>query len=525
MIPGKEYKPEDILEAAWRRRWYIVLPFVIISALTVLVAELLPDRFRSEAMLQVISQQVPDSYVKSTVTQRLDSRLDAMAQMILSRTKLEQIVQEFNLYPKERQRLIMEDVIERMRNEDILIGNRGGRINGNAFTVGFLASDPKTAMLVTERLAGLFIRENLEETSVIAEQTDQFLQSQLDDTRRQLKDYEKRLEDFRRANPGRMPAEVQTSQQQLAAAQTQLQSLQDSINRDRDRQLTVQQLLADLSNAATPPAPAVVENAAPGQPISAAKQLENARAVLRAMQGRGFTPDHPDVKIQKRLISDLEQKAAAESLQQPVSPVNPDPAKASRAGDLQAELTTLEHRIETKQETEKSLLASITQYRQRLESVPTVETKLTELMRDYNTLQTTYQSLLTKSQEARIASNMQRRQIGEQFRIVDAARLPQRPTSPNRLQIIALGCFGGFALGLGLALLLEYRDKSLRSEEDVVFALALPVLALVPTMLSRDQRNKMRRNRLLIAVSAGAAFMCSVAIVVWKFQTIAEWMR
>jgi uncharacterized protein involved in exopolysaccharide biosynthesis len=120
---------------------------------------------------------------------------------------------------------------------------------------------------------------------------------------------------------------------------------------------------------------------------------------------------------------------------------------------------------------------------------------------------------------------MQRRQIGEQFRIVDAARLPQRPTSPNRLQIIALGCFGGFALGLGLALLLEYRDKSLRSEEDVVFALALPVLALVPPMLSRDQRRRIRRNRLLIAISAGAAFVCSAVIVAWKFQTIAEWIR
>src|SRR5262249_8173672 len=156
----------------------------------------------------------------------------------------------------------------------------------------------------------------------------------------------------------------------------QLQALQDSINRDRDRQLTVQQLLADLANTATP-TPAASEAATPAQPLSAAKQLENARVVLRNMETRGFTPDHPDVKIQKRLIRDLEQKAAAESLQQPVSPLTGDAAKSARADELQAELTMLQHRIETKQETEKSLLAAITQYRQRLEAVPTVETKLT----------------------------------------------------------------------------------------------------------------------------------------------------
>jgi polysaccharide chain length determinant protein (PEP-CTERM system associated) len=523
VIPGKQYKPEDILEAAWRRRWYIVLPFVIISAVSVLLAELLPDRYRSEALLQVIAQQVPSDYVKSTVTQRLDSRVNAMAQSILSRTKLEQIVQDFNLYPRERRRLIMEDVIERMRNHDILIGGRGGRIDGNAFSVGFEAGDPKTAMLVAERLGALFIQENLQERSVVADQTDQFLHSQLDDTRRQLKDYEKRLEDFRHANPGRMPAEVQTNQQQLTATQAQLTALQDSINRDRDRQLTVQQLLADLTNAATP-LPAA-DGSTPAQPLSAAKQLEIARVVLRNMETRGFTPDHPDVKIQKRLIRDLEQKAAVESLQQPVSPLTGDAAKSSRAEDLQAELTMLQHRIETKQNTEKSLFAAITQYRQRLEAVPTVETQLTELMRDYNTLQTTYQSLLTRSQEARIASHMEQRQIGEQFRIIDAARLPQKPASPNRMQLIALGCFGGLGLGFAVALLLEYRDKSLRSEEDVVFALALPVLALVPTMLSKEQRRRMQRNKILIAASAAAAFVCSAVIVVWKFETITGWIR
>jgi polysaccharide chain length determinant protein (PEP-CTERM system associated) len=495
-----------------------------------LVASALPDRYRSEALLQVTPQQVPENYVKSAVSQRLDSRLPAMEQTILSRTQLEQIIQEFNLYPKERKRLIMEDVVERMRSHDILVGGRnGGRIDGDSFTVGFEANDPKTAMLVAERLASLFIRENLQDRSVFAEQTDQFLQSQLDDTRRQLKEYETKLEEFRRANPGRMPGEAENNQQALTAAESQLQAIQESISRDRDRQMMLQRMIADAQQqaATVPAAVQVADPNSPAPPVSAARQLEAARTALRNMETR-LKPDHPDIKAQKRYIRDLEQKAAAEAMQQPLSPAAPDatPSPASsKIADLQAESDVIERRVAQKTEEEKRLMSSITDYRGRLQAVPTVETHLTELMRDYTTLQATYQNLLTKAQEAKIAANLERRQIGEQFRIVDAARLPQRATSPNRPMIMAGGCFFGLGLGIGLVTLLEYRDRSLRTEEDVLTALSLPVLALVPTMITADERRRLRRNRLVVASSCAAVLVCSVIVITWKFQAIADWIR
>ena len=316
MIPGKIYKPEDFVEAAWRRRWFIVLPCVLCSVVAVVVARVLPDTYRSEALLQIVPQQVPEDYVRSAVAVRLDTRLAAISQQILSRTQLERIIQEFNLYPEDRQHMLMEDVVERMRLQHVIIGARGGRIESNTFPVGFENSNPKTAMLVAERLAGLFINANLQDRSVFADQTAQFLDSQLDDTRRQLKDYEAKLEEFRRANPGKMPSEIQTNQQGLANAQMQLQALQESINRDRDRQLMLQRMVAD--RAATPQ-PAIESPAGSGQPVTAARQLEQERTRLRAMQMR-LKPAHPDIAIQQRVIRDLEQKAAAEALEQPLSP-------------------------------------------------------------------------------------------------------------------------------------------------------------------------------------------------------------
>lgn len=530
MIPGKQYKPEDFVEIAWRRRWFIVAPFVAAAALTLVVARILPDRYRSEAVLQIVPQQVPENYVRSAVNTNLNARLQAISQQILSRTQLERIIQEFNLYPEERKRLIMEDVVERMRSKDILIGGRGGgRIDGNSFSIGFEASDPRTAMQVAERLAGLFIQENLQDRSVFAEQTDQFLQSQLDETRRQLKDYETKLEAFRRSNPGKMPGEMEATQQALGAAQSQLQAVQESINRDRDRQLMLQRMLSDARSAAAAATSAPLP-AADGKstgPVTATQQLEGARIALRNMEMR-LKPEHPDIRAQKRFIRDLEQKVAAEALQQPVSgaPATPgDPAQATHVSELQAESDAIDRRLATKNQDERRLLETINGYRARLESVPTVETHLTELMRDYTTLQASYQSLLTKSQEAKVAANLERRQIGEQFKIIDSARMPQRPTSPNRPMVILVGCFLGLGLGLGVAALLEYRDKSLRTEEDVVMALALPVLALVPTMVTQVERIRNRRKRLVIASSGVAALVLSAAVVMWKFQTIADWIR
>ena len=122
---------------------------------------------------------------------------------------------------------------------------------------------------------------------------------------------------------------------------------------------------------------------------------------------------------------------------------------------------------------------------------------------------------------------MERRQIGEQFKIIDGARLPERPISPNRLQINLLGIIAGLALGLGLAALLEYRDTSVKSDDDVVTALALPVLAVIPLMTSAAERRALRKRQLMVVASASLACMVVAAavMVVWRLQLVESWFR
>ena len=183
MIPGRQYSFDTLLQIALRRKWLIVLPAIAIAGCGVLWARQLPDTYRSDTLILVVPQRVPESYVKSTVTSRIEDRLQTISQQILSRTRLEQIVQDFNLYQEERKRQqLMEDIVSRMRTNDIAIDV----VKGDSFRVSFSANDPRTAMRVTERLASLFIDESLRDREVLAEGTNQFLAAQLDEARRNL---------------------------------------------------------------------------------------------------------------------------------------------------------------------------------------------------------------------------------------------------------------------------------------------------------------------------------------------------
>jgi polysaccharide chain length determinant protein (PEP-CTERM system associated) len=533
MIPGKKYTPEDFLRIAWRRRWLIVLPLCATIVGGVLYAFSLPEQWMSTALIQVVPQQVPEAYVKSAITMRIDDRLDSIKQLILSRTKLEAIIQEFNLYPEERRGGLMEEVVERMRSSDISMAVA----KGDAFRISFVSSDPKLAMRVTERVTSLFIAENLRDREVVAERSSQFLESQLGEVRQQMEVTEKKLAAYRQRYAGQLPDQVPTNLQAVTSLQLQIQQVTEAINRDRENRLFMQRQLADLtdSNSAGPtaaPGP-TAPGGDPNAPVgnNASEQLEAARKALRLMELR-FTPEHPDIIRAKRMISDLERKVEQEALQQPVSAspsaaprISPaDTARQNRARELQTQLATLDRSIASKQSEVDRLRASAGTYQGKVEAAPTRESELTALTRDYSTYSEQYRTLLMKNQDAKMSASLERRQGGEQFRLLDPARIPERPFSPNRPRILAMALVMGLAFGGGLIALLEYRDRSLRTDDDVMLVLALPVLAVIPQMTTSGERQMMRRRKLVMSAAGALAVMCVAVVFVWKFVQWREYL-
>jgi polysaccharide chain length determinant protein (PEP-CTERM system associated) len=544
MLPGQELTVDSILKLLWRRRWLLIVPSFLGVFGGLLYSRSQPSLYRSDAVIQVVPQRVPESYVSSTVTERVEDRLRALSQQVLSRTQLEKLITEFNLFSEERRKLPLEDVVQLMTKRvaiEPLAAAQTSRRDGQAeaFRVSFDYEDAAVAQKVVEKLASFFIETNARDRGTQADQTSDFLEAQLADARSRLEAQEKKLEVFRQRNSGRLPTQMQTNMQAIQNTQMSLQAMVESLARDRDRKLMLERLFSDATadQSAGAPAPAAPEpgaarsgEAAAALPVNATPQqrLDAARS-LRTQQEARLSPKHPDLIRLNRLIADLEKQVAAEELQRPVSPEAGQEVPASqdearrrdRLREMRAEIESLDRQIAFKEGEERRLRGEIGAYQARLEAVPGIESEWVALTRDYDTLKESYRELLAKSENSKIAASLEQRQIGEQFRILDPPRVPLKPHSPNRIRLNAVGTVAGLGLGLLLVGLAYYQDSTMRSEADVLGVIGLPVLALLPLVSTEKDLRRQRRRGRFVAAAVVVVCLATAALAwvlrLWKF--------
>jgi polysaccharide chain length determinant protein (PEP-CTERM system associated) len=521
MLPGKKYKPEDVLAILRTRVWWILIPFALVSAGTAAVARKLPDRYYSEALVRVVPQQVPDQYVKSPQTENIGDRLASMQAQVLSRTRLERIIEENNLYPEQRRTGIMQDVVDKMR-DDISINI----LKGDVFHVGFWNANPRTVQKVAEGLAQFFVDASQTDQINLAEGTNQFLEAQVEEARRRLIDQEKKLQDYKAKYSGQLPTQLDANLQAQANVQMQVRQISDAINQDMNRRLLLEGQLKDLeAGAPTADGPASVPTMAPAgdavQGGSLAQQLEFAKAQLSLLQ-KHYTDAQPDVKRMKGIVADLQARVDQEALARPVS-AEPTPvssvevARVRKVKETRDQMTELDKQVNAAQAEVKRLRGLNDGLQGRIDAVPARESDMTELMRDYGTFTRTYNDLLAKREDSKLAANLQTRQYGEQFRILDHARIPEKPKSPDRPMINLGGMAAGLGLGLGLIALLEYRDRTFKTDDEIISLLALPVLAVVPMMQSTEERRRNRRRRFYLGLGLGGTVVGCMAILIYTF--------
>src|SRR5688572_574600 len=242
------------------------------------------------------------------------------------------------------------------------------------------------------------------------------------------------------------------------------------------------------------------------------------------MEGR-LTSVHPDVLRARRLVRDLETQvqANAAAVSAGVSPPVPqvvsvqEQQRRDRLSAMRAEIESLDRQTQFKESEERRLRGVVNEYNQRIEAVPGVESAWVALTRDYETQQNTYKELLGKSEQSQLAVDLEERQIGEQFRILEPAGVPVRPISPIRIQINAIGLGLGLLLGFGIAVILELKDRSFRSEADILDVLALPVLALIPHVDTAAERARRFRVRTMLSAT-GVAVIGVAAYVFWAMR-------
>jgi polysaccharide chain length determinant protein (PEP-CTERM system associated) len=483
MLGHREMSIDDYLAIARRRKWIILIPAVLVPIIAYAVSLTLPDEYTSRTLVLIEQQKVPDSVVKPVVAEDLAMRLATMQEQILSRTRLQPIIDKFGLYQDDASTPHVEEKVARLRKgigiEPIrpMAGTRTGDLPG--FYISFTASSPRLAQQVCAEITSMFIQENLRAREQRSQGTTDFLANQLAEAKRKLDETDAKLAEFKSRYFGSLPGQEQSSISILTGLSTQLEGVIQALSRAQQDKVYAESLLAQQLAALE----AMPDGTTGAQPDLLQVQLMNLQNGLVVAQAR-YTEDHPDIIKLKNDIAELQKKIAAARAEKPEAHTAGEESPARRETpqiqQLRAQLHQLDQTIREKTRDQSRLQQQIGIYQSRLSLSPGVEQQFKELTRDYQTALGFYNDLLAKESQSKMATNLERRQQGEQFRVMDPANLPASPSFPNRPLFAAAGLGIGLALGVGISLLLEMKDKSIRTEGDVKFFLQVPTLALIP---------------------------------------------
>jgi polysaccharide chain length determinant protein (PEP-CTERM system associated) len=458
------------------------------------------------------------------VSSSIGERISTISQQVLSRSNLEQIIDQFGLY-EDSVGMYQEDKIDGLRKR-IKVNIDHARQGAEAFSISFTGSEPQRVMRVANTLASYFMDENLKVREAQAIGTSEFLDAELDKTKKRLEEKEQNLAAFRTKYLGGLPDELNTNLRTLDRMQ---QEVTDKGLLLRETNNSISQLDSQISSMA-----AKKENSGGGNDFQdfdfdefeseEDSRLQSAQEQYEALLLR-YTEKHPDVKKLKKIIEKLKENIEAEKKkkeeEEETSSVEPeddllpdmgwDPVAPLRAqrGQLVAEANNIKNEIAAIQEKMKV-------YQQRVEDTPKRELELQALTRDYGNIQEVYNSLLDRKLEAELSVNMEKKQKGEQFRILDYARLPEKPISPNVKLMFLLSIAGGLGLGGGVLFLKELLNFSVIQRDDQIETeLGLPILASIPPLEKPGTKRRQKVEWILFICCSGyaAVFLAFFAIL------------
>lgn len=514
----------DYWAIAKRRFWWMLLSLFICWAAVWALSWSIPPTYESKALILVQQQQVPQNYVASNVTLSLQDRLQSMTQQILSRTRLEKTIEHFHLYSAHRSLLRFRervDPVAEMRKDIKIDLVRSPSHPGDltAFKIRYSAASPQLAQQVNNELTSMFIHENLQAQKQESESTTSFLDSQLADARAKLQAQEARVRAFKSQHMGDLPTQLHSNLQILSGLQAQLETTQRNLDAARQQGTYLQSLLNQYKSQEAE-AGTLGGVAAPADSLDA--QLKQLK--LQLTQDRAtYTKNYPDVVSLEYKIAQLEKLKKQQSKAQPASiqkaqsaskqppPPNSDPALGNPAAmQVRSQLQANQLEIQDYQKRAKNISAAIAQYQARLNQEPRTEQELTDISRGYEESMSNYNSLLQKQMQSQLATSLEQRQQGEQFRVLDPPSLPKYPSSPRHI----FWSFGGLALGallsIGLATLLEVVRVRVWRRSDVETAVSARVLITLPR-LSTPREDRVRAVARWLKVSLVAALLFLMA--------------
>ncbi len=476
-----------------RRHLYFLGPLFIGWALVWGASWVLPPRYLSSTLILVEQPTMPKDYVTPNVNDDLQERMQSITQQILSRTRLLNIIDRFDLYSDPHSHASPDQKVEIMRKDIGIELVRDARNQITAFNVSYSSRDPRVAQKITSELTNLFINENLEVRQQQSEDTTKFLESQLETARQALSDQEEKIREFKGQHVGELPAQVGSNLQILAGLQSQLQTEEDALNTAKQQRVYLETLVNQYRSLQGTPKTA---GGAPTEGLPAIDaQLDKLRAQLADLSSH-YTDLHPDVRKVKQQIAETEatrDRIVAALKAKKSAPADPDAASStsdpsaitdasSPMVQLQGQLQSNRVEIASRERAVADLKSKVIDYQARLNQEPVREQQLSDLTRGYEQSKANYDGLLKKKNESAMATSMELLQQGERFRIIDPPSLPVKPDFPNRLKFCGIGLGIGLALGVVVAGGFEMMDDRIYDEKELQKLLPITVISEIPAL-------------------------------------------
>jgi uncharacterized protein involved in exopolysaccharide biosynthesis len=549
----------EFLGALSRRRRVAAITAVAGLLATVLLAVLLPAKYRSVATVLIEQQELPADLVRSTVTTYADQRVQIISQRVMTSQTLLDIVRRYDLYPGDRDRLSREELIEKMRDDiglrmisaDVIDPRSGTPREATiAFNVSYTSPSPSQAVKVANELTTLYLNENLASRTRQAEEASAFLTAEGDRISRRISELEAELAKFKGRNAEELPELMQMNMQMLDRNEQELRQIET-----REMSLQQQKVFLEAQLAQISPTSMMMSETgerimgpedrlkvlrarqvsaraalAPGHPdlrslereIDALERetgggtvdpndIERRITDLRAalLQAReSYSEDHPDVRSLERELATLEAERA--QVVAPVERRSTAPPDNPAFIQLQAQLVATTNDLAALAQQRAKIRGEIYALNRRITSSPEVEREYRELARDYQNAQAKYQEIRAKQMEAVVAQNLEAGRKGERFTLIEPPLPPTEPVSPNRPLILLIGTLLSLGAGLGMVMLREATDPCVRGERDIIDIVGAPVLALVPNITTEAERRQGRRRA---SLAVGAAAVSSIALL------------
>lgn len=518
---------DDYWAIVRRRRWWILLPLSVCWLVVWIVSWLLPATYQSDALILVEQQKVPEQYVVPNVSVSLQERLQSMTQQILSRTRLQATIDRFHLYARDRglmSKFQSTDPVELMRRdiqiELVSAPGRPGELT--AFKIRYSAGSPELAQQVNSELTTLFIDENLKSQQQLSASTTAFLDGQLVEARAKLAEQEAKVRAFKATHLGSLPNQLASNVQIMSGLQSQLQATQHAVESAEQQKLYLQSLLQQYQSVQDS---LVSGDSTVTPPEALEAELKTLRVHLADARSK-YTDSYPDVVALKdqiakteQLKKEIEDEIAAK--QQESADVAADASESRPASmrngtlnpmmQIQSQLKVNQMEIENLHQQERKIQSELTEYQARLNGTPQTEQELADISRGYEESQVNYNSLLQKQMQSQLATSLEQRQQGQQFRIIDPPSLPYKPSAPNRVLVSLGGLILGLAVGTVLTAVVELTDARVRHEKDLQGLVPARVLVGIPRLSTPEEDHRLLR-RLWLERAAIAAVLVFIAL-------------